>query len=244
MSTALLAPPTAGLLPTELQNGDRLTQPEFHALYRQTRDKFKAELIGGIVYVASPVKLRHAENHTPISAVFQIYEARTPGTRLADNATVLLGDDSEPQPDLHLRLSPEVGGRSAPGPDGYLVGPPELVCEISDSTRSVDLHAKKRDYIQAGVLEYLVLNLRDQKLHWFDLSQGTEMPADADGIIRVRCFPGLWIDSKALIERNVPRLLDGLNLGLSSPEHATFIERLASLRNEKAAAEESPRPGS
>ena len=37
------------------QNGDKMDQKTFHALYEQTPDGFKAELIGGIVYMASPV---------------------------------------------------------------------------------------------------------------------------------------------------------------------------------------------
>ncbi len=47
-----------------------------------------------------------------------------------DGATVKLARESEPQPDLHLRVPRELGGRSWIDPDGYLVGAPELIVEI------------------------------------------------------------------------------------------------------------------
>jgi hypothetical protein len=40
----------------ELHSGDRLSREEFHRLYSEMPEGFRAELIGGIVYVASPLK--------------------------------------------------------------------------------------------------------------------------------------------------------------------------------------------
>lgn len=96
----------------ELHNGDRMTQPEFHRLYEQTPEDFRAELIGGIVYVSSPLKRQHGTNHLPLGTLLFAYEGHTPGVECGDNATVELGEWSEPQPDLYLRISPEHGGQS------------------------------------------------------------------------------------------------------------------------------------
>src|SRR5258708_23173960 len=87
----------------ELHNGDRMTREEFHRIYEQTPEHFRAELIGGIVYVASPLKLRHGTNHLPLGTLFFAYEGHTPGAQSGDNTTILLGDEGEPQPDLFLR---------------------------------------------------------------------------------------------------------------------------------------------
>ena len=217
-------------LPTELVNGDRLTQPEFHELYKRMPANFRAELIGGIVYVSSPVKFPHAENQLPLGTLLTIYEASTPGVRAADNASVILGKANEPQPDLHLRLLPEVGGRVVPTTEGFLKGAPEFVCEISDSSRSLDLNAKRGQYLTAGVFEYLVLNLRNKRLHWFDLTTDKELSPDADGIIRVHTFPGLWIEAPAVLARNLPQMLKTLNIGLATPDHAAFVQKLAAAR--------------
>src|SRR5207302_559487 len=99
-------------LPLTLQNGDRMTQKEFHEIYENTPEGFRAELIGGIVYVSSPLRRPHGMNHLPLGAVLFLYEGSTPGVESGDNATVMLGEEGEPQPDLLLRILPEYGGQS------------------------------------------------------------------------------------------------------------------------------------
>lgn len=47
-----------------LESGDRLTRAEFERRYEATPEKFKAELIEGIVYVASPVRALYSSNQT------------------------------------------------------------------------------------------------------------------------------------------------------------------------------------
>ena len=183
----------------KLKDGARMSQPEFHRLYLQTPEDFKAELIGGIVYVASPLKLRHGTHHSDLNGLFWAYACRTPGVQCSDNTTVILGDAGEPQPDLLLRIIPECGGHSRTTPDDYVEGPPELIAEITDIARSVDLNEKRREYTRSGVLEYLVVDLRDNRLHWFDLRGGIELAADPDGVCRIRTFPGLWIHEEALL---------------------------------------------
>src|SRR5437660_9969887 len=91
----------------ELENGARMSQPEFHRIYSQMPDHFKAELIGGIVYVASPLKIRHGKHHLPFGSLLFAYESATPGVECSDNTTIILGDKGEPQPDLFLRILPE-----------------------------------------------------------------------------------------------------------------------------------------
>src|SRR5437588_12933187 len=95
------------LAPSELQTGDRMNGEEFHRLYERAREHFKAELIGGIVYVASPRRRRHGNKHLRLGTLFSMYEGVTPGVEAGDNATILLGEDGEPQPDLYLRILPE-----------------------------------------------------------------------------------------------------------------------------------------
>jgi Uma2 family endonuclease len=210
----------------ELNNGDHMTQAEFHRIYEQMPEDFRAELIGGIVYVSSPLKRPHGNRHPRLGMLFTIYEFNTPGVEMGDNATVLLGHESEPQPDLYLRILPEYGGQSGTTRAEYVVGAPELLAEVADSSRAIDLHRKREDYRRHGVWEYLVWSLREQQLRWFDLRADRELQADADGVIRVHSFPGLWIDVAALLNKD-PRLLAVLNQGLATQEHAAFVRALA-----------------
>ena len=86
---------------------------------------------------------------------------------------------------------------------------PELVIEIARSSRSYDLNGKKAEYEEAGVQEYIVVELDPDRVHWFvrrgdhfeDLSPG------ADGIYRSEAFPGLWLDPVALLNEDLDRLM-------------------------------------
>ncbi len=139
-----------------LENGERLDQPTFHARYLQMPDDFRAELIEGIVYVMFPLRISHGRPDGRFSGLFFLYSASTPGVELQNNTTAILGEESEPQPDTALLILSEYGGQTRDGDDDYTHGAPELVVEIALSSRSIDLHAKFRDYERAGVLEYVV----------------------------------------------------------------------------------------
>src|SRR5262245_59592636 len=82
--------------------GQRLSQREFHRRYEQYPEDVKFELIGGIVYMASPLSRRHGRYHSSVSRVWWRYAGATPGIELLDNTTTILGERSEPQPDLEM----------------------------------------------------------------------------------------------------------------------------------------------
>jgi Uma2 family endonuclease len=210
-----------------LHNGDHLTQAEFHRRYETMPPEFRAELIGGIVYVSSPLRWNPHGNPTfNLSTVLGNYALETPGVEGADNATAILGDDKEPQPDLALRIHEDHGGASRLDPQGYLVGPPELVIEVAHSTAAIDLHAKKKDYRWAGVREYLVVCVEDGELYWFAFPSGRRLKPDGAGVYRSQVFPGLWLDGGAVLARDGRRLNAALRAGLATPEHAAFAARL------------------
>src|SRR5438309_7890457 len=86
-----------------LENGDRLTRAEFERRYETMPHLKKAELIEGVVYMSSPVRLqKHSRPHLKLAAWLSAYEDATPGVVAGDNSTVRLDLDNEPQPDLVL----------------------------------------------------------------------------------------------------------------------------------------------
>jgi Uma2 family endonuclease len=220
-----------------LENGEQMSQKEFHERYSKMPEGFKAELIGGTVYImASPLKLRHARGDFSLIGWLFVYSAATPGTVGQSNATTILGDRSEPQPDSALLVLPSHGGQSRDGDDEFTHGAPELVVEVAWSSRSLDLNAKLRDYERAGVREYLVRDLRNQAIHWFELRAGRlePLPPGPDGIFRSRVFPGLWLDQTALIAGNNAAVVATLQRGLASPEHDAFVAELERRRAARA----------
>ena len=158
----------------------------------------------------------------------------TPGVEVLHGATAILGEESEPQPDLGLRFLPEYGGRSRTTDDDYLEGPPELLAEISYSTRAMDMNQKRNDYERAGVLEYLVLCVEERELHWFHFPSRRTIRPDREGVARSRVFPGLWIDAPALLARDGPRTAAALQRGLAAPAHAAFVKRLEKARKRRS----------
>jgi Uma2 family endonuclease len=209
-----------------LANGDRLRQAEFHRLYESHPDETKFELIGGTVFMASPLRWAHGRSHSLLAWFLENYTADTLGTEVLDNATTILDDDNEPQPDLSLRLLPEYGGKSLVNADGYLVGIPELIVEIALSTRAIDLHQKKDAYRRGGAQEYLVLSLEQKELAWFDFRARRKIDPDTAGVYKSRAFPGLWLHVPALLAQRKSDLLKCLRTGLQSAEHSTFVKRL------------------
>ena len=216
--------------PPELRHGDRMSQAEFHRIYAEMPEDFKAELIGGVVQVASPLKLPHGTHHVKLTAVIAAFEGNSPGLQAADNTTLILAPDDEPQPDLFLRVLPEYGGQSYSTPNQYAQGAPELVAEIADSSRIIDANDKLPRYRLAGVIEYLLVDLHEQRVRWFDLRAGDEIAADAQGVFHSRIFPGLWLHGPALFAGNYQLLMATVHQGLATPEHAAFVQHLAAQR--------------
>lgn len=213
--------------PPLLYEGQILGQPEFHRLYEKQPPGVRAELIGGVVFMASPQKLGHGRRGGELYVVIREYERQTPGVQTGLTPTTVLGPRNEPEPDLLLRVLPSHGGRCREDSDGYLVGPPELVVEVSDATLSRDLNLKKWEYAAAGVREYLVLDAVRGRLHCFDLARDRRAGPGKDGVFRSRAFPGLWIDESAAAAADSGRLLETLRRGLAEPGHAAFVRRLA-----------------
>ncbi|MEB3825920.1 Uma2 family endonuclease, partial [Phormidium sp. CCY1219] len=86
----------------------------FERRYAAASQIKKAELIEGVVYVASPVRANlHSRPHAIIMAWLSAYWTATPGVDPLIDATVRLDEDNEPQPDALLRIEPEVGGHSS-----------------------------------------------------------------------------------------------------------------------------------
>jgi Uma2 family endonuclease len=221
------ASPTTNIPP--LESGDRLTRHEFERRYQAMGQVKKAELIEGVVYVASPVRAnRHGRPHAKIMTWLGTYWVATPGVDLQDNTTVRLNADNEPQPDALLCLEPEVGGNSRISDDDYVEGAPELIAEIAASSASYDLNDKLNVYRRNGVQEYIVWQIYENRLDWFSLEEGRYvlLPLDEQGVIHSRIFPGLWLAVNALRSGDLASVLASLQQGLQTAEHQVFVERL------------------
>lgn len=208
-----------------LRHGQRMDRETFHRRYDLLPESTKAELIGGVVHLAAATRVPHAEHADLLRTWLTIYRFATPGVRGGGDATVLLGDDSEPQPGGLLWVE---GGRAHVDDRDYLAGPPELVAEVADTTAPTDLGPKRHDYERYGVSECLVLVLPKRQAIWLIREAGgySDLLPDANGLLKSRVFPGLWLDVEAFFRLDGSRVLDALRRGTSSPEHAAFAASL------------------
>lgn len=219
-STALDYPPV-------LREGDRLTNTEFLRRWEAMPELKHAELIGGVVFMASPVGVAHGQWHARIIGWASAYCDGTEFCEAVAESTWVMASGDIPQPDAALRVLPEFGGQSKVARDLFH-GAAELVAEVTGSSQSRDLGAKLDLYRRAGVREYLTILLNPERIVWRELVRGRyrEIAPDADGLLRSRVFPGLWLDPKAVWDPRKP-LRTAVERGLKSPEYAAFVKSLA-----------------
>ena len=194
--------PTGQIANPALESGMRLSAEEFDRRYELTAKNFRAELVQGVVYVASPVRIdEHGTPENWLSTWAGAYALKHPGLQAANNGTVRLSPEDHVQPDVMLWK--QSGGTARIAADRYMDGAPELAVEIAASSASYDLHFKKESYRRAGVQEYVVWATEDDRIFWFALEGGqyVELQPDAEGWTHSRVFPGLRL--------HVERLLDG-----------------------------------
>jgi Uma2 family endonuclease len=172
------------------------------------------ELIEGVVYLGGPVSRRHGSHGMLLSAWLSYYAfAGREDFEIDSNTSWLIGESAF-QPDVAL-LRPASSG----DPDTkYLERVPDLVVEVSYSSRSYDLGPKLAAYRSAGLREYITVLLEEQRVEWRVLN-GTRYrllhPAK-DGILRSPHFRGLWLDTKALFPPDRQRLFGAIDRGLGA----------------------------
>ncbi len=218
-----------------LRHGDRMDREEFERRWDALPELKNAELIEGVVYMAAALSSKHGVPHFSLQGWLYLYQAQTRGVIGADNASVRFDRRNMPQPDALLRIESELGGQSRDTSDGYFEGGPELVAEISRSSKSLDLGVKKAVYQKHGVREYIVWRVDDKALDWFILRDGeyAALSPDADGVLKSEVFPGLWLDSEALIAGDSSKVVRIAQLGIGSPDHTAFVAELQNRSGER-----------
>lgn len=226
-TTTELVPPLVG--------GERLTREEFYRRWEAMPELKHAERIDGVVSMQQSVRdAQHGQPHAQIVGLLWYYAINSPGTSASDNSTIQVGLENDLQPDVSLRIQPEHGGQSRTTSKGYIEGAPEFAVEVAASSKHVDLGRKLRAYEQAGVLEYAVWTVIEKEVKWFRRvgDAYVPLPPDEEGVVRSEVFPGLWLDTRPLVDGDMETVLSTLQDGLATPEHAAFVECLAAAKGD------------
>jgi Uma2 family endonuclease len=211
----------------DLATGQKMSREEFLRRWEELPDLKNAELIDGVVHVPSPLSYDHGHRDAVVHWWLGQYAYSTPGCDCGCNNTWTMLEDA-PQPDSFLRILPACGGQSRNGVK-YGEGAPELIVEISESSRGVDFGSKLKLYERAGVREYITAETLRRRLVWRLLQGGVYVAQQIpeDGILRSQVFPGLWLDVPAFWNDDKTRIMAALTQGLATEEHRQFAESLA-----------------
>jgi Uma2 family endonuclease len=186
--------------------------------YRLVPDGQKADLIDGVIYMASPDS-RRANTLTGFVhwLVKGFVEARqTGGDVFFSRYACRLGEFHAPEPDVGY-VRPERVGLVE---EGGLRGAPDIAVEIvSRESRHRDYDDKRRLYEEAGVSEYWIIDPIQKRVEFLVLEERRYRlaPLEQNRVFRSRALSGFWIDVDWLLSDPLPPATRCLQSILSGP---------------------------
>jgi Uma2 family endonuclease len=158
-------------------------------------DGQKADLIDGVIYMASPDNTDAADLQAWLSHILGLFvEVHDLGKIYLSRVAYKIGPKRGPEPDIGFVPKAMEHRRRR----GFIDGPPALAIEIV-SPDSVD-----RDYVQkraiyeaAGVAEYWIIDPDDERATFLRLLNGrfTEVSLE-DHLFHSEVLPGFWLDAR------------------------------------------------
>lgn len=138
----------------------RFSVEEYHRLTQigMLNEDDKVELIQGEIVKMSPIGPKHAAVLRRMVHLFNVFF----GDKyiISPQNPVQLGNDSEPEPDIVLLKKREDFYASAHPSAKDII----LLVEIADSTLQYDVEVKLPLYAEAGIAEYWIADLQNQKI--------------------------------------------------------------------------------
>lgn len=194
MATPAQAPATAEYVQRDLGQlpdspSSLLTLEQFKRL---VNEGMKADLINGVMIVATPASYTHERLFNFLMRLIGDYvEAKDLGVILGSRTLVEVSPWSGYEPDLCFVAQERLNIIQ----ENSITGPPGLVIEIiSPSTRPYDAYAKKEGYAHLGVPEYWLIDPDNQAVAFYRLSESgyVEGPVE-EGVYHSVAVPGLWV---------------------------------------------------
>ena len=186
--------------------------------FREIPDGVKADLIDGVIYVASPDSIDDDRLGYFIRNLIAFYAKRTlrGGSTHGSRVAFVVGPRRAPEPDISY-VSPErlailTRTRGTAGPD--------IAVEIvSHDSVDRDYRLKKQLYEDAGVLEYWIIDPLDHRTTFYRLRQGRfeEVPLRNGRIFCSEALPGFWIRTAWFFQNPLPDDLECLEQILAAP---------------------------
>jgi Uma2 family endonuclease len=167
-----------------------LTFEEFCIL---TKEEDKADLIDGVIYMASPDNTDANRLFMWLGGLIECYvEAKELGDTFGSRVAFRLGESQGPEPDIAVVLKERLHLVER----GYVNGPPDLAIEIvSPESVERDYEKKRKQYQDARVPEYWIVDEVLAKVTLLSLdAQGRYREVrPRKGVLRSAVLPGFWV---------------------------------------------------
>jgi Uma2 family endonuclease len=172
-------------------------------------DGQKADLLDGVIYLASPDSIENNDLNSWLCAILAGFVGHFRlGKVYVSRVAYRIGGKRGLEPDLSfLPKKMEVRRRR-----GYVEGPPALAIEIvSPDSVSRDYVKKRQVYEEAGVEEYWILDPAEMRATFLCLEKGRFKKCTPNKHIwRSRVLPGLNLDVRWFWDENRPEVFEVL----------------------------------
>jgi Uma2 family endonuclease len=168
----------------------------------------KADLIDGVIYMASPEGIKASRLYGWLFVVLGHYlELTDLGEIFGSRTAFRLGVKDSPEPDIafvkkeRLHLARE----------SYFAGPPDVAMEIvSPESVDRDYHKKRALYERAGVAEYWIIDEEMRKITLLRLDSNGKYREvrPVKGILRSQVIKGFWLRPEWLWAKTRPGKID------------------------------------
>lgn len=177
----------------------------FEAFCDLVEDGQKADLIDGVIYMASPDSKKANSLNLFLGNLLDGYIAAMDidGDVFISRYACRINAVRAPEPDVGY-VRPE---RKHLLHETFMDGGPDIAVEIvARDSRTRDYHEKYDLYKGAGVQEYWIIDPLQKKATFLRLRDGDyeEMPVPG-GIFRSDVLPGFWLNTDWLLSRTVPK---------------------------------------
>jgi Uma2 family endonuclease len=160
------------------------------------REDQKADLIDGVIYMASPENTDAKELFMWVGGLIDLFvEVQELGKVFGSRVALRLDDRNGPEPDICFVRKDRLHLVKR----GHIKGPADLAVEIVSPDSSVrDYQLKLRLYQEAGVPEYWISDEIEQKVTMFHLGRNGKYREvrPRKGELHSRVLTGFWIRSE------------------------------------------------
>ncbi len=182
----------------------------------RVRDDQKADLIDGVIYMASPENVDANKLFLWLVTIIHLYvRKKNLGEVFGSRVACRLDDKNAPEPDI-LFVSSKHHGRIL---RGGVDGSPDLAIEIvSPESVERDYKKKHRQYQRFKIPEYWIVDEEEQKLTLFRLDNKGKYReiAARKGVLHSQVLQGFRLDTRWLWQDPRPDELEILKLLLES----------------------------